>query len=85
MCKFEGHTIFFKRDIQPRGNSAKVPNEVRIYEKVLNNLSQLRLKITILPILQLHYHVTIVSSSQVVVVVVVVVDLLNIKMCFVCT
>ena len=26
MCKFEGHTIFFKRDIQPLGNSAKVPN-----------------------------------------------------------
>ena len=25
MCKFEGHTIFIKRDIQPRGNSAKVP------------------------------------------------------------
>ena len=63
MCKFEGNTIFFKRDIQPRDNSAKVPN-VKIYEKVLNNLGQLRLKITILPILQLHYHVTIVSSSS---------------------
>ena len=25
MCKFEDRGIFFKRDIQPRGISAKVP------------------------------------------------------------
>ena len=28
MCKFEGHTIFIKRDIQPRGNNAKVPQTI---------------------------------------------------------
>ena len=31
MCNFQGRVIFLKRDIQPRGISAKVPNKLSFF------------------------------------------------------